>query len=60
MPEVGVGRGADDTDAEHGQRPARDPLDDADTAPRQPRVHPQYAHAPPPFDRLFVQAIGYR
>lgn len=43
--EVGVRGGADDADAEHGQRPARDALDDADAAAGQPRVHPQYTHA---------------
>ncbi len=51
--EVGVHGGADDTDAEHGERPARDPFDDAHTAPGQPGIHPQYAHrAPPSADSL--------
>ncbi|GGV47439.1 hypothetical protein GCM10010293_56530 [Streptomyces griseoflavus] len=59
MAEVGVRRGADDAHAEHGERSARDALDDAHTAPGQSRVHPQYAHAPAlSLDHLFVQAIG--
>lgn len=38
-----------DTDAEHGERASGDAFDHTDTASRQPRVHPQYAHpAPPP------------
>ncbi|GHA89396.1 hypothetical protein GCM10010330_49570 [Streptomyces tendae] len=50
---------ADDTDADHGERSARDALDDPDTAAGQPRVDPQYAHTRPPLvDHLFVQAIG--
>ncbi|GGQ31922.1 hypothetical protein GCM10010249_58270 [Streptomyces roseolilacinus] len=65
--DVGVGRRADDADAEHGQRASRDSLDDADPAPGQTRVHPKHAHAaslrsPPATDGrcpLFVQAIGW-
>ena len=40
------------------QRTATIRLVQADTAPGQSRVHPQYAHAPLPFAHLFVQAIG--
>ncbi len=46
VPEVGVGRGAHDADTDHGERSARDALDDPDTAAGQPWVHPQYAHCP--------------
>ncbi len=57
--EVGVGGRAHDSHAQHGQRAPRAPFDDADTAPGQSRVHPQYAHAVAPLlDHLFVQAIG--
>ncbi|GAA3155398.1 hypothetical protein GCM10017687_86740 [Streptomyces echinatus] len=47
--ELRVGGGPDDPDTDHGERTARDPLDDADPAPGQAGVHPQYAHAPLPF-----------
>ncbi|GHC83622.1 hypothetical protein GCM10010309_61120 [Streptomyces violaceochromogenes] len=50
--EIGVRGRADDADADHRERPSGDALDDADTTPGQPRVHPQYAHAPLPFLRL--------
>lgn len=55
--QVGVRRGADDSDAEHRQRPARDPLDDTDAAAGQSRVDSQYAHAcPSPRDVVVVMA----
>ncbi|GAA4927507.1 hypothetical protein GCM10023237_70410 [Streptomyces coeruleoprunus] len=58
MARVGVRGGADDADAEHGQRASGDPFDDADTAPRQAWVHPENAHAPllRSAVQLFVQA----
>ncbi len=65
--QFGVGGGAHDADAEHGERPPRNALDDADAAAGQPRVHPQYAHLPPlpffaaeppPLSRTWPTTIG--
>lgn len=47
QPQLGVRRGPYDTDADHGERPARDAFDDTDTASRQTGVHPEYPHARP-------------
>jgi hypothetical protein len=46
--QLGVRRRPYDPHAAHGERSPGDTLDDTDTAPRQPGVHAQYAHAPLP------------
>lgn len=47
QPQLGVRRGPYDTYADHRERPARDALDDTDTAAGQTGVHPEYAHSNP-------------
>jgi hypothetical protein len=47
--QLGVHRSAYDSDAAHGQGPARDTFDHPDTASGQSRVNAQHPHPTPPF-----------